>query len=144
MNRRRWTFLFLALCLLPIASCSAPSAPTKPRRQGPKINIGHFIKNTATYKGKTITLGLKLDEPSASEQGKSLSDFGGRDAKFTTTASTGERLRLMINIPEGITVPEVTGSDDLVVTFHCQHGDLRHGNVANSIQTSNGPWEDVD
>jgi hypothetical protein len=130
--------------MLPIVACSASPAPAKPRRLGPKINIGHFTKSTATYKGKTITLGLKLDELSANEQGKSLRDFVGRDAKFTTTASTGEHLRLVISIPEGISLPEAADSDDLVVTFLCQHGDLRHGNVAKSIQTSNGPWEDVD
>src|SRR5437762_6504884 len=60
--------LILVLGLLAITACSPPPSSGKPRRQGPKINMAHFIKNTPTYKGKTITLGLKIDEGNRSEE----------------------------------------------------------------------------
>ena len=44
--------LILVLGLLAITACSPPPSSGKPRRQGPKINMAHFIKNTPTYKGK--------------------------------------------------------------------------------------------
>jgi hypothetical protein len=133
-------FCFLLVVGL-IGGCSSPAAPAKPRRQGPKINIPHFIKHTATYKGKTLTLGLKLDE---AEKGQSLRDFVGRDVKFTTTAPSGENLNLVITIPKDLSVPEANASDDLVVTFICQRGELRQGNIAKMIQRSDSPWEDLD
>lgn len=108
------------------------------------MNIPHFIKSTPTYKGKIITLGLKVDEPIARDQGQSLRDFVGRPVKFATTAPTGEQLNLVINIPAGSSVPEVGHLDDVVVTFVCTRGNLREGNEAKAIQTSDGPWEDLD
>ena len=134
----------LVLGLLAIVACSSPPSNGKPRRQGPKINIPHFIKHTAAYKGKTISLALKVDEAIAKDQGQSLRDFVGRNAKFMTTAPTGEPLNLVVSIPADMPVPEVGRGDDVVVTFVCKHGSLREGNEAKSIQTSDGPWEDVD
>jgi len=133
--------LILVLGLLAITACSPPPSSGKPRRQGPKINMAHFIKNTPTYKGKTITLGLKIDE---GNQGRSLRDFMGKDVKFAAIAPNGEHLNLVITIPEGLSVPDLSYSSDVVVTFICKRGELRQGNVAKSIQPSDGPWEDAD
>jgi len=103
--------------------------------------MAHFIKNTPTYKGKTITHGLKIDE---GNQGRSLRDFMGKDVKFAAIAPNGEHLNLVITIPEGLSVPDLSYSSDVVVTFICKRGELRQGNVAKSIQPSDGPWEDAD
>jgi hypothetical protein len=136
--------LIFVLGLLAIAACSSPSSTGKLRRQGPKVNIPDFIKHTAAYKGKTITLGLKVDEAIAKDQRQSLRDFVGRPVKFTTTAPTGEQLILIVTLPTGMSVPDVGHADDVVVTFVCQRGNLREGNEAKVIQTSEGPWEDAD
>jgi len=144
MPRQRLLSLVLVFGLLPIGACSSPASPAKPRRQGPKINVSHFASQTATYKGKTVTLSLKIDEPIDKGQGQSLRDKVGRDVKFTTTAPPGERLNLVIRIPKDLSVPDAASGDDLVVTFICQKGDLRQGNVAKLIQSSEGPWEDID
>jgi len=134
----------LVLALLAIVACSSPPSTGKPRRQGPKINIAHFIKNTPTYKGKTITLGLKVDEAIAKAEGQSLRDFVGRPVKFMTTSPTGQQLNLVITIPAGMSVPEAGHLEDVVVTFVCRRGNLRDGNEATSVQASDAPWEDVD
>jgi hypothetical protein len=92
------------------------------------------MRNTGAYKGKTITLGLRLDEPAASSSGQTLRDFVGRNVKFGATGPKGERLSLIIKIPENLTVPEVGSSDEVRVTFTCTRGDLRQGNEARSIE----------
>jgi len=144
MAFRRIVCPILVLNFLLVGGCSSPTARAKPRRVGPKINLDHFIKNTATYKGKTLTLGLKLDEAIDKAKGRSLRDFVGRDVRFQTSAPNGEHLSLVITIPPDMSVPEVGNSDDVVVTFICQRGDLRQGNLAKLIQSTDGPWEDMD
>src|SRR5205807_6809771 len=95
--------VILVVCLLFGGACSSsPTGPAKPRRKGPKVNIPHFIKDTAAYKGKTITLGLQIDEASMKSQGQSLADFTGKDVKFTAIAPNGQHLNLVITIPEGL------------------------------------------
>lgn len=125
--------LGVVLCLLWLGGCS-PSAGNKERHEGPKVNLSDFTRNTAAYKGKTITLGLRVDEPIASNSGQSLRDFVGRNVKFSATGPKGERLNLVIKIPENLNVAEVGNSDEVRVTFICTRGDLRQGNEARSIE----------
>ncbi len=91
------------------------------------------MQNTATYKGKIITLALKVDEAIDWGQGKSLRDYVGRDVRFTTTGPKGERLNVVIKIPEGVAVPEVGPSEEVSITFLCTRGNLRQGNEAEII-----------
>jgi hypothetical protein len=144
MISKRLLSAILVVGLLPIGSCSSPAQPAKPRRQGAKVNVSNFAKQTTTYKGKTVTLSLKIDESINKNQSQSLRELVGKDAHFTTATPDGERLNLIISIPQDLSVPDATAGDDLVVTFVCQRGDLRQGNVAKLIQASDGPWEDVD
>jgi hypothetical protein len=92
------------------------------------------MNNTGTYKDKSISLLLKVDEAIDRSQGQSLRDYVGRDVKFTTTGPRGEQLNLVITIPEGLSVPNAGNSDEVVVTFVCTRGDLRQGNEARSIE----------
>src|SRR5262249_52735794 len=101
---------------------------------GPKLNIPDFIKNTAAYKGKVITLLLKIDEAAPQGQGQTLQAFVGRDVKFRTAEPKGEQLHLVITIPKDLPVPDASPSDELSVRFACTRGNLRQGNEAKSIE----------
>jgi hypothetical protein len=114
-----------------IDGCSSPSYEV-PHHRGPKINVSHFAKKTATYKGKSITLDVQIDEPIG--QGRSLRDFVGRDVKVATLGPKGERVTFVITIPQGLSVPEVGNSDDVSVTFLCTRGSLQQGNEATLIE----------
>jgi hypothetical protein len=92
------------------------------------------MQNTATYKGRIITLAVEVDEAIDRGQGKSLRDFVGRDVKFTTNGLQGERLHVVIKIPEGISVPEVGQSEEVSITFLCTRGLLAQGNEAKIIE----------
>jgi hypothetical protein len=124
----------VVFCLLLLGGCSPSVSGNRQRHEGPKVNLSDFIRNTAAYKGKTITLGLRIDEPIASNSGQSLRDFVGRYVKFSATGPKGERLSLVVKIPANLTVPEVGSSDEVRVTFICTRGDLRQGNEARSIE----------
>src|SRR5438876_7468428 len=89
------------------AGCS-PSSPSRrtERHEGPKVSIPDFMSNTSAYKGKTITLGLKVDEAIARNKGQSLRDFVGKEVKFAAAGPKSERLTVVIKIPAGLTVPE--------------------------------------
>ena len=134
MRRRRFVSVLLVLCLLQVGGCSSSSSSGEPRHRGPKINIRDFIKNPAAYKGKSITLSLKIDEAIDRSQGWSLRDYVGRDVKFVSLGPRGERLNLVITIPEDLSVPDVGHSDEVSVTFVCTRGSLRQGNEARSIE----------
>ena len=96
MGPRRMVLVLFVPCLLFPVSCSSPPSFERERRRGPKVNLGDFINNTAAYKGKAIMLDLKVDEPIARSQGKSLQDYAGRDVKFTAVGPKGERLNFVI------------------------------------------------
>jgi hypothetical protein len=140
---RQWQIIsiFLGACFILNCGCTSSTPAAKVHHHGAKINISDFMSHTAAYKGKIITLLLKVD-PSGS--GKSLGDHLGSDVKFMAVGPKGEHLNLVITIPEALAVPDAGQSDDVVVTFVCQSGHLRQGNVAKSIQPSDGLWEDVD
>jgi hypothetical protein len=115
-----------------IGGCSSTPGGDDPHHRGPKINIPHFIKNTATYKGKTITLDVIIEE--AMSQGQSLRDYVGRDVKVAAIGPKGQREPFVITIPQGLAVPEIGQADEVSVTFVCTCGNLRQGNEARLIQ----------
>ena len=120
--------------LLFISGCSSPhGAETERHRHGAKVNVPDFLKNTSAYKGKSITLELKVEEDGFRSQGRSLRDYVGKDVKFTTVGPKGEQLKLVIKIPEGVPIPDDT-SDEVFVTFVCTRGNLWQANQARIIE----------
>jgi hypothetical protein len=101
---------------------------------GAKTNVGDFGRRPSAYRGKSITLDLRVDEAIDRDRGQSLRDYAGRDAKFTAAGPKGERLKLVVTIPPGFDVPEVGHGDEVVVTFVCARGSLRQGNEAKAIR----------
>jgi hypothetical protein len=79
-------------------------------------------------------LALRVDETDEQAASKSLRDYIGRDVRFVTTGSEGERLSLLINIPHDVAVPKVSQSEEVTVTFVCTRGMLRQGNTAKIIE----------
>jgi hypothetical protein len=134
MDPQRVVPALLVLCLPLLGGCQSRVEPEEPHHVGAKINIADFIQNTVAYKGKAIMLPLKVDEPTAPAQGQSLRNYLGRDVKFTTRGPKGERLDLVVKIPESLAVPEVGNSGEVFVTFVCTRGSLRQGNEARAIQ----------
>lgn len=124
--------------LLCISGCSSQhGAEAEPHRHGAKVNVPDFLKNTSAYKGKSITLELKVEEDGFRSQGRSLRDFVGKDVLFTTLGPKGEKTKLVVTIPEGATIPD-HASDEVIVTFVCAQGRLKQGNKARLIETSIG------
>jgi hypothetical protein len=139
MSQSRIISIFL--CCFLVAGCTSSATTRKVHHHGAKINIADFIHHTAAYKGKTITLILKLDHSSAA--GKILrTDDGGRELKFTTVGPKGEQLNLIITIPQEMSLPNEDPSGDLMVTFVCSQGSLRQGNHAKAIQIPDGTEDD--
>jgi hypothetical protein len=131
MNLRRFAALGLGLGLFLQGGCSPPPRNDEEARHvGSKVNLSHFKQNTALYKGKAITLELKVEEPIDRSQGRSLQDYVGRDVKFSCIDKDGESVNLVIAIPKGIEVPEVGKADEVLVRFRCKSGSLREGNEA--------------
>jgi hypothetical protein len=124
--------VFLVVGLLLLCGCKSRVEQDEPHHVGAKINIPDFIQHTAAYRGKAIMLPLKVEEPIA--QGQSLRNYLGRDVLFATLGPKGERLDLVIRIPETLSVPEVGAADEVFVTFVCTQGSLRRGNEARTIQ----------
>ncbi len=122
--------------LLFISGCSSQhGAETERHRHGAKVNVPDFLKNTSAYKGKSITLELKVEEDGFRSQGRSLGDYVGKAVLFTTLGPKGEQIKLVITIPEGVTIPD-DASDEVFVTFVCARGHLRQGNKARLIEKS--------
>jgi hypothetical protein len=123
-----------ALSLACLAGCPTRPSHDEPRHYGPKVNVRHFLQSTAAYKGRIITLALKVDEVIDQAQGKSVRDYAGRDVKFTSTGPGGERLNIVIKIPEGVSLPEMGQSEEVSITFVCTRGMLREGNEARIVE----------
>jgi hypothetical protein len=134
MGPHRVVPALLVLCLPFLGGCRPPAEQGERHHVGAKINLADFMKNTAAYKGKTIMLPLRVDEAIATAQGQSLRDYVGRDVKFTALTPQGQRLELTVRIPEGLSVPAVGKSDEVLVTFVCTRGSLRQGNEARAIE----------
>jgi hypothetical protein len=133
--RRGYAALMLTLFCL--GGCSSSESREQPRHRGAKINILDFIHNTAAYKGRLLYLNLKIDE--AMPAGQSLRDYVGRDVRFISAAPNGEPLKLVITLPESLSVPEAAGhGDEVGVTFFCKAGNLQGGNEAKSIELGAG------
>jgi hypothetical protein len=109
--------------------------PEEPHHVGAKVNLADFAHNPAAYRGKALMLPLRVDEPIARDRGQSLRDCVGRDVKFTTPGGRGERLELVIRLPEGLSVPEAGKGDEVFVTLVCTRGSLRQGNEARAVET---------
>jgi hypothetical protein len=122
----------VAILLLLGTGCTKTGPVEVPHHRGPKINIPHFIKNTSTYKGKSITLDVIIDE--AIPPGKSLNDYRGRDVKMSAIGPKGEKLLLVITIPKGLAVPDVGPAEEISCTFLCTRGNLQQGNEATLIE----------
>jgi hypothetical protein len=125
----------VALCLLGVAGCTDPRpVRDEPRHYGAKINVRDFVQHTAKYKGRILTLALKVDEAIDPARGQSLRDYIGRDVKFKATGTKGERLNVVVRIPDGVSAPEVGQGDEVSLTFLCSRGSLRQGNEAKIIE----------
>jgi hypothetical protein len=124
----------VVVCSLAMGGCSGSGSPRKTERhEGPKVNVADFLGRPAAYKGKTITLALKVHEPIARDKGQSLRDYLGRYVRFTGSGPKGARFSLVLKLPPDLAVPDVGNSDEVRVTFVCTQGDLRQGNLARAI-----------
>ena len=124
----------LVVFSLLIGGCSSSTAISdRPHRQGAKVDIRHFMNNTAAYKGKSICLALKVDDAIDLEQGQSLQDYVGREVKFKLADPRDGERNIVIAIPQGISVPNVGNADEVTVTFLC-NGKLLRGNEARWIE----------
>ena len=123
-------YIRIGLCCLLMAGCSAHVPPETHRHQGAKINLADFATNTIAYKGKTITLVLKVDDSDATRNGQSKGSFAGRDVRFTAAGPNGQQLKIIITVPPGLMVPDAETSNEWRVTFTCTRGSLRQGNEA--------------
>ena len=131
----RYRFVPALLFFLPLLGGCKRAGQDEPHHVGAKVNISDFIRNTAAYRGKALMLSLRVDEPIARAQGQSLRNYVGRDVRFTTVGPSGEQLDLAVRIPDGLHVPEVGNSDEVLVTFVCTRGSLHDGNWARAIQS---------
>jgi hypothetical protein len=135
----RFALLIFGYSCLPLCIGCAPSnANNNSRHYGPKVNIRDFMTNTAAYKNRSVTLALRVDELIDRQQGQTLRDFVGRDVKFVGLGPKGEHLNVVINIPDGLSVPGVCHEDEVSVTFLCSLGSLARGNVAQVIAAASG------
>jgi hypothetical protein len=141
MGQRRVICVFLGMCALPVLGCTISTPARKVHHHGARINISDFINHTPAYKGKTITLILKMDPTSVASQAKPR-DHAGQEVQFTTLGPKGEQLKLVITIPQEVSLPNVGPSDDVMVTFVCTQGSLRQGNQAKAVQIPDGTDDD--
>ena len=131
MNLR--TIVCVALAAIGLGGCSPPQAThATHQHQGAKISIPDFARNTAAYKGKTITLDLKIDETSAPDKRLTLRELVGKDVKFAA-AGKADRLTIVIKIPADLAIPEGGQTNEYRITFVCKEGSLRQGNEAKSV-----------
>jgi hypothetical protein len=135
MGPRRAVPALLVVSLLLAGGCGPHAQPEEPHHVGAKVNLADFARNPTAYRGKALMLPLRVDEPIDRARGQSLRDYVGRDVKFTTAGARGERLDLVIRLPEGLAVPEVGKGDEVFVTFACVRGSLRQGNEARTVET---------
>jgi hypothetical protein len=127
--------LVAIICPIFMAGCTPRASHyDEPRHYGPKINLQDFMRNTAKYKGRLITLALRIDESPDRVQGKTLRDYIGREVAFATAGNQGERLRIVITIPASVSVPEAGQAETFSITFLCSRGMLQQGNEAKIIE----------
>lgn len=137
MNVRQGAFIVMLWFVLSmLLSCgrdkggSASGGKGKGSGAPGETDIVDFIDNTHSYKGKTLTLPLNIV---GSIRG-TLRDNLGQEVKFWTSTKGGARLDVVILIPPSLAVPNARSLDEVIVTFVCKEGDLRHGNEATKIK----------
>ena len=91
---------------------------------------GDFNDNTTRYIGKTISMKLMVGEMPS---GKTLRDYVGDTATFK---DVNVGLKVSIDIPPGLTVPNAGYLDSVLVTFDCTTGSTANGNKAKSVTRS--------
>jgi len=128
MRSRRLALVFVVLG----GGCASAPNPDAPRHYGPRVSVSDFVKNTARYRGKAITLDVRIDERMPT--GQTLREYVGRDIRVAATAPKGERLSFVITIPPGLPVPDAGYSDDVRIALICTRGSLREGNEAKAIE----------
>jgi len=127
MHSYRLVFVLFVLT----GGCTS-SKPEVPRHYGPRVSVWDFVKHTAKYKGKAITVDVRIDE--RMPNGQSLRDYVGRDVKVAAKGPKGENLSFVITIPPDLSVPEAGYGDEVRVALVCTRGSLREGNEARSIE----------
>jgi hypothetical protein len=127
----RWCRVAFVLAVL-AGGCTPSPNRDVPRHYGPRVSVSDFVKNTARYKGKAVTVDVRIDERLAG--GKSLRDYVDRNIRVAATGPKGEHLTFVITIPPGLSVPEAGYSDDVRIAFVCTRGSLREGNEARFIE----------
>jgi hypothetical protein len=90
--------------------------------------IVDFIDNTPKFKGKTLTIRLTVGSIDGT-----LRDCRGQEVEFHKYARSAS-LEVVILIPNSLELPNAQLGDDVIVTFVCKDGDLRHGNEATQIK----------
>jgi hypothetical protein len=130
MDSRGFAAIYAGLIGLVAAGCHKPVPVETHRHQGPKVNIADFISNTSAYKGKTITLVLKVHPAGTGKQEASV----GRNVSFSAAGSKGERLRIVIAFPASLPMPESGAAAAYRVTFTCTRGSLTQGNDAREVE----------
>ena len=122
----------VAFVLLVFTGGCTSSKPEVPRHYGPRVSVSDFVKHTAKYKGKAITLDVRIDERISN--GQSLRDYVGRDVKVAAKGPKGENISFVITIPPDLSVPEAGYGDEVRVALVCTRGRLREGNEARLIE----------
>lgn len=134
MPRCRLLILSLAVGFLLGTGCSTSSKSSKPAHKGAKVNLEHFFQHPDSYRGKTLSLFLKVDDAIDRNQGQSLRQYANRYVQFLAEGPKGERFPLVIRIPEDIPLPDAAKGDTVIVTFLCSRGNRQQGNEAKAIE----------
>jgi hypothetical protein len=103
-------------------------------------NASDFVDNIAKYKGKTVTMPMQMDWRNTHVKGEqtTVRDFAGQDIMlhgiFFGRASSVS-VDITARIPSDTTkLPAAKALDGLLITFTCNDGDLRLGNVVTEIK----------
>jgi hypothetical protein len=127
----RWYRVAIVLFFI-AGGCTPSPKHDVPRHYGPRVSVSDFVKNTAKYKGKAITVDVRIDE--RMPNGQSLRDYAGRDVRVAAKGPKGEQLSFILTIPPGLAVPDAVYSEDVRVALVCTRGSLREGNEAKLIE----------
>ncbi len=90
--------------------------------------VADFVDHPEKYKGMELTLILNMGNLHGS-----LRDYVGGSMPFYGFTKDIARFAMMIDLPRGLDVPNVSAGTRLRVTFRCEWGMLDVGNVAVKI-----------
>ncbi len=96
-------------------------------------SLAYFLEHTIEFKNKTIALTTHFVDD---DQNKSLKNKIGQSANFSTFDGLNDKI-ITINIREGIDVPDIRYKDLVCISFLCQQGSLKEGNIAVKIGLKN-------